>query len=213
MAPRRAKLFEHFGVTQVFDIGANEGQFGLELRRYGFHGRIVSCEPLSSAFGVLRREARGDPRWTVLQVGIGDRDGEARINIAANSASSSLLPMLPRLSSAAPHASFVGVEAIQVITLPTLLEGYGDSTAGTFVKLDVQGYESRILEAARAVLGNMTGVQLEMSLAQLYESEALFPEMLDFMGREGFVLMGVEPGLSDPVSGRLLQMDGIFFRD
>jgi hypothetical protein len=79
--------------------------------------------------------------------------------------------------------------------------------------LDVQGYESRILEAARAVLGNMTGVQLEMSLAQLYESEALFPEMLDFMGREGFVLMGVEPGLSDPVSGRLLQMDGIFFRD
>ena len=52
---------------------------------------------------------------------------------------------------------------------------------------------------------------MEVSLAPIYEGEALFPEMLDLMMSKGFQLMALNPGLTDYVSGQMLQADCIFF--
>ena len=43
------KVLEVGTIDMVFDIGANEGQFSKEIREYGYAGKIVSFEPLSSA--------------------------------------------------------------------------------------------------------------------------------------------------------------------
>lgn len=51
-----------------------------------------------------------------------------------------------------------------------------------------------------------------MSLIPLYEGEATFVEMLDLMADNGYQLMSLENGFADPVSGRLLQVDGVFYR-
>jgi FkbM family methyltransferase len=42
-------MLSHHKVNTIFDIGANEGQFGVLLREIGFEGKIVSFEPLSDA--------------------------------------------------------------------------------------------------------------------------------------------------------------------
>ena len=53
---------------------------------------------------------------------------------------------------------------------------------------------------------------MEMSIEPLYINEMPYLEMLGYLAGMGFTLASIEPGFGDPVSGRMLQMDGIFFR-
>jgi len=55
-------------------------------------------------------------------------------------------------------------------------------------------------------------VQLEMSLLPLYEAAPSVREVLEFMGRHGFHLVGIAPGIAAQ-SGLLLQADGLFAAD
>ena len=98
-----------FEIDLVLDVGANKGQFASEIRHCGYAGRIVSFEPLSQAHGELLQSSAGDPMWdTYPRCALGDHDGEAEINIAGNSHSSSIMPMLESHLNAAPESAYEG---------------------------------------------------------------------------------------------------------
>jgi len=199
-------------IDLVFDVGANFGQYATSLRECGYRGRIVSFEPLTSAFSRLEANAKADPLWEVVNIGLGDRDERATINIAGNSQSSSLLEMLPAHLKSAPVSAYVGKEEITVSRLDSVFSKYHRRGDRTFLKLDAQGYERKILEGASRSLTDIQGIQLEMSSEPLYSDEMPYLEMLGYLAGIGFTLASIEPGFGDPESGRMLQMDGIFFR-
>jgi hypothetical protein len=80
------------------------------------------------------------------------------------------------------------------------------------LKIDVQGYEPQVLAGAVELLPKLTGLQLELSLAPLYEGERGFSEMIDLVEREGFTLHDLNPCYSDSKTGRTFQVDALFFR-
>ena len=207
---RRMHLLAEHRVDLVLDIGANIGQYATQLRDLGFTGHIVSYEPLSSAFRDLERHAARDAKWHVVHAGLGPEAGAATINIAGNSQSSSLLPMLEAHVSAAPESAYVGTETITVQTLAMALDTCRALGARPFVKIDAQGYEKPILDSDP--LDRVVGLQLEMSLVPLYAGECVMTEMIEHLATRGFELMSLEPGYADPHTARLLQVDGIFFR-
>lgn len=209
---RMLRLFEQYRVRQLFDVGANVGQFGAFMRKSGYLGKIVSFEPLSQAFAHLQQQSAGDPNWTVVHMGLGDYSGEANINIAGNSESSSFLKMLPLHTTTMPSSSYVGSETVQIRTLDDVLDQYTDPSLPLFVKLDTQGFEKKIVQGARRSLPRICGFKLEVSVDPLYEGEALLPEMVEFMSDHGYQLMGVEPGWSSEATGQMLQLEGVFFR-
>src|SRR4051812_7639733 len=94
---RLAMMLASNGVDVVFDVGANVGQFAQSLREAGYHGGIVSFEPLSAAHAQLLRASKGDVDWQVApRMAIGDHEGEIEMHISGNSVSSSALNMLDR---------------------------------------------------------------------------------------------------------------------
>ena len=109
---RLNKLLDHYQVDVILDVGANAGQFAKELRATGYVGRIVSFEPLSSAYAMLKTAADADQNWLAVNIGIGSEDTEAEINISGNSYSSSFLEMLPSHEASAPESGYVGSERI-----------------------------------------------------------------------------------------------------
>jgi FkbM family methyltransferase len=209
---RRVKLINHFKINKIFDIGANTGIFALTMRAAGYSGKIISFEPLTSAFKVLKKNSDKDSNWQAVNVALGSHDEERMINIAGNSESSSLLQMLPDHSSSAPKSAYTGKEKITVCKIDTLFNNYYHDGDQILLKIDTQGFEKEVLDGAMQSLSKITGIQLEMSLIMLYEGEMLYMDMISFLKEKGFKLFSLENGFSNPATGQLLQVDGLFFR-
>lgn len=210
---RRKQLLESYAIDTVLDIGANTGQFARQLRDYlGYAGRILSFEPLSTAFAALKAGAEGDPAWQVFNFALGDAAEKREINVAGNSYSSSLLRMLPAHLQSAPDSRTVGKETIEIRTLDSLFGELCKAARNLYMKIDTQGYESKVLKGAENSLARIDTVQMEMSLVPLYEGELLLNEMCALLSGRGYTLVALENGFSDPASGQLLQVDGIFHR-
>jgi FkbM family methyltransferase len=210
---RLARFLRIHGIDTILDVGANTGQFGSSLRAAGFHGRIVSFEPLRDAHEELVRASRGDPNWDVApRAALGGRDGEVMLHIAANSESSSILSMLDSHEQAAPQSKYIGAEKVPLYRLDSIVDRFLSRDSRVLLKIDVQGYEARVLDGAPELLQRVTGVQLELSLLPLYAGQELMPEMVERMRENGFELWSLTPNFVDQSNGRMLQFDGLFFR-
>lgn len=207
------RLLAAHGIDLVLDVGANVGQFGRYMRRdVGYSGRIISFEPQSAAFGQLRKESEGDPLWDVYNFALGESEGRAELLIAGNSGSSSLLTMLPLHIKAAPDSAYVGSEMVEVKRLDAIFDSLCDGATRIFLKVDTQGFELPLLRGGAESLQRIDLVQLEMLLSPLYRDAALFGELHDFMEARDFHLISLLPGFTDPATGRLLQVDGVYRR-
>lgn len=196
----------------VIDVGANVGEYALTLRSHGYHGRIISCEPLPTAFRRLSTRAASDPGWDALPIALGEEPGSLSLNVAGNLASSSFLPMLDRHSRAEPNSAYVSALPVEVRRLDVVVAPYLDPASRPFLKIDVQGYEDRVLRGAGSLLDRFVGIQLEMSLVPLYANAPSMCALVDTLAQHGFALAAVEPGFEDHATGRLLQIDGLFVR-
>jgi len=202
-----------FKIDLVLDVGANRGQFGTDIRQGGYMGKIVSFEPLSQAHRELLSAIAADSMWEAYpRCALGDHSGEVEINIARNSFSSSILPMLESHKTGAPESEYEGKEIVSITTLDAVAGRYLMDARSPFLKIDTQGFEWLVLDGARNTLPKIKGVLVELSLVALYSGQHLWREVIDRLEAEGFTLWGFKPGFSDQVSGRSLQVDGIFYR-
>lgn len=210
---RRKRMLAFYAIDTVLDVGANAGQFALQLRRdLGYTKRILSFEPVSSAYELLKTSATGDPNWETFHCALGDNEGQQTINIAGNSFSSSLLDMLPAHERSAPESKYIGREVIEVKTLDSMFSALCKPGARVYLKIDTQGFESKVLKGAESSLAKIDLVQMELSLVPLYKDELLFSEMYQLMCEKGFGLVAVDSVFSDPGSGQVLQVDALFHR-
>lgn len=212
---RTIRLLQHYRVDYVVDVGAHDGEFATSIRQLGYTGKIISFEPLPQPFEVLRRKAAADANWDVYRHAIGDATGEVTINVSGNAGmSSSVLPMLDTHLTVAPDSRYVATETVRQVRLDSLLPQLGVGAGHrTFLKIDVQGYEGAVLEGASGLFADaaILGMQLELSLTPLYAGAMTYREGLERAEDLGMILMGLDPVFSDPKSGRLLQVDAVFF--
>jgi FkbM family methyltransferase len=206
-------LLDKHEVDLVFDIGAHVGNYANALFARGYRGRIVSFEPGTVARGELIRAAESNSRWEVAErYAIGDHDGEIEMQMSVDSRTNSILPVLETCVEAFPGARRVTSERVKMRSIDSIFSEYIGHSQAPFLKLDVQGYEDRLLAGAERSLPKIRGIQIELSLAPLYEGQLLFPEMLERLNSLGFELFALLPGFTDHRTGKLLQLDGVFFR-
>jgi FkbM family methyltransferase len=208
---RLVRFTEFAGIDTVLDIGANVGQYSSLLRSAGFEGRIISLEPMSGAYAVLERRAAKDPNWVTINAGAGAEDGLGLINVSENSYSSSLLDLTETHLGAAPASRVVSHEKVQLTTIAQLIADHGIDPTRTLLKVDTQGFEDQVFEGAGEHLARFRGVQVELSMVELYRGQRLYQELTSDLGELGFQLWAFETGIADD-HGRLLQVDGLFLQ-
>ena len=199
------------GIEVVFDVGANDGHFGLWLRERGYRGRIVSFEPIRAVFDILKARADEDGDWEVHPVALGEQPGKAVINVAKLSVFSSLLPQRDAATAFDPGATHARTEEVAVATLDQFAPDY--ASRACFLKSDTQGFERQVLLGAKATLPILQGVQLELPIIQFYSGVWGISEAINFMSTEGFVVAQIHPvnyHPADPVSW--VEADCVFRR-
>lgn len=207
-----ARIADNSGCSMVLDVGANEGEFVQELRRHGYSGDVISFEPRSAAFHQLEQCTFHDSRWVAERVALGAERGNVRINISGNGVSSSVLPMQSLHLDAAPDAAYVATEEVPQDRLDDLVLSHLPDEAQLLFKLDVQGYEAAVLEGAPEVLRRTVALQLELSLAPMYNGQADWRQLMSDLRRLDFELWTLEPVLTDQRTGRTLQVDVVMQR-
>lgn len=198
------------GVDVVVDVGANAGQYGEQLRELGFTGRLVSLEPVAEAYADLERRAAADGAWEAVRVAASDIDGEIALNVTGDSRSSSVLPRNERFADKAGWAPKES-RRVPARRLDGLVEELLRPHERAYLKLDVQGYERTVLDGAGGALARFDALELELSVAPLYEGQPSLAEMLPLLARHGFKPVCMEPILLDD-DGLLMELDGLFAR-
>lgn len=205
---RRARLLQNYGISLTLDVGANAGQYATELRNLGYASRIVSFEPLTSAYRQLSAAAKGDPLWQTRHYALGTEDAAREIHVAGNSQSSSFLEMLPAHIRAFPDSEYVESENVCIRRLDSVFHEIAGPEDRIWLKIDTKGFEKMVINGAENVLPRIDVIQAEVSLQP---GEATLADFVQFMAGKGFALMALA-FLGDSVTSHLLQTECIFHR-
>lgn len=208
LSHRLARTLRAIGASTVIDVGAHRGDFAIALRRNGFKGSLLSFEPDDRSFPELKARSERDPLWSAFKYACGSRDGEALLHLSQNEVSTSLAPATELHVRSAPTSVQRGTQQVQVRRLDHWMAEHGlTAFESTFVKIDVQGSELAVLEGLGSTLGQLAGLQLEVSFRPLYTSGAHYLEVLSHLDRLGYVPTSVAPVFLDAASGICLQAD------
>jgi FkbM family methyltransferase len=203
---------ETAAIDLVVDVGANRGQYATDLRRAGYHGRIVSFEPLVAPYGLLAAASAPDPDWECARLALGRRSGTAPMNVAEDTWNSSIFAVGERHVRAVPDSRTHGAEQVLVDRLDRRWPSLRRDARRPYLKIDTQGAELDVLRGATAALDDFGFVEVELSLLPVYDSAPLFADMLSFLMRHGFAPIAFEGVLDDVDTGEMLQVDAIFRR-
>ncbi|HSC44506.1 MAG TPA: FkbM family methyltransferase [Candidatus Acidoferrum sp.] len=204
----------------VFDIGANVGTMTRVFAELG--ARVVAVEPNADcARHIERTTERG--KVEVVQAAVGEKDGEAVLNVSDRKDKMSSLSEKWREAVTRENRDYEGMwkreVTVPMVTLDSLIERYG---MPTYIKIDVEGYEEQalkglsrcptlvsfefnrvFLEAALGALENPIFVEAEFNYTLV---DPVKFELREWVGREELkeriLGLGDGPGLGDVFARR-----------
>lgn len=199
------------GIKTVLDIGANTGQFSSAVRAVLPEATIYAFEPLPDCYEELKRRLANHGRFHGFCVAVGDTEGTAEFWRCRFSKSSSILPMADLHRRAFPWTASTLRTTVPVATLDSYA-GKLDLKHTVLLKIDVQGYEERVIRGAAHVLDQVDLILVEVSFQPLYEGQGRFEDVYSLLSRSGFSYCGNMDQLFSPLDGRVLQADAFFVR-
>lgn len=197
----------------IFDVGANIGMSAQSYLNKGFQSTIYSFEPVSHLFEKLKQEAIKTPNWKAINIGIGDKKEQLKIHVSGgHGGASSFLKMTEDLKRIAPDQEVVRDELVNIDTLENFYRDNKMTSEQIFLKIDVQGFEMKVLKGAIGIMDKILAIKIETSIVKQYENESDIFEILPYLLKMGYSMYKFEDGWRDPNTKELLQTDIYLFR-
>ena len=176
----------------IIDAGANVGEYTERLLKYFDEKSIYSFEPLSSTFRTLKCNL-GESRAKLINMALGEKD---EMGIIYYDKDDSTLSSLYQRDLRQYNTELTKTEEIQITSLDSFCEKEGINHI-SFLKMDVEGNEIRLLKGASNLLNNLAidFIQFEFGGANV-DSRTFFRdfwEMLhdryefNYIMRDGFI--------------------------
>jgi FkbM family methyltransferase len=198
----------------IIDVGANTGQFARWISSFFPNAKILSFEPLPQPFQELNSWAQTqDKRVILFNQAIGDTAGEAEIFLHEDhTPSSSLLQTTPLSAQYYPILEKQRRITVRKTTLDGALAHILPSLSPPIlIKLDVQGYEDRVIAGAAQTFKTASACMIEVCLDILYEEQADFKRLIIALDELGFQYAG-NVDQTYGRDGHCISLDAIFVR-
>jgi FkbM family methyltransferase len=208
---RRAKLAGVKPAT-VVDIGANIGQFSVASKHLFDAVPVYSIEPDPKVAAALARNlGYKSGQDFVFNIAVGDIEGKCEFNVNYDSQNSSILSLGADRIRSFPRNVVREIISVPITTLDILFfERKIDEPV--LLKIDVQGYEDRVLAGATEFIRKVRWVIIEVSFFNLYEQEANFKNLISMMHQFGFEFSRPLNFHFSPDSNEIIEMDALFVR-
>jgi FkbM family methyltransferase len=194
----------------IFDVGAHVGNTAKEYRHFFPKANIYSFEPFATSYQKLQQKHRKDTRVFVQNLAVSDISGELVLNINADAATNSVLPIAAegkicwgdRLRS---EATLV----VQSVSLDDFCEQQGIQHID-ILKLDLQGHELAALIGTTELLKKQAIdlIYFELLVSKSYEGQPQLHEYLNLLEKFGYQLLNFYSPICKGI--QLIQCDLIF---
>lgn len=202
-------LLHRYKPATILDIGANDGHSVRLFREIMPDVTIHSFEPLADCFAKVSAELKRRPPGKAHNFALGNTNETTTIHRSDYTPSSSLLPMDELHRKEFPHTANSTEETIEVRRLDDVAAALS-LTAPIVAKIDVQGFEDRVIQGGADTLKQAAAIVVELSSYSLYEGQGAFRDVLDQLDALGFDFRGTVDQMFSPQDGRILQFDGLF---
>jgi len=208
IAPDFVDVMNEHDINVVLDVGANDGDYGREIRDRGYKGLIVSFEPNPKVYDRLKALIASDSNWLAYPYALGEEDGEAQLSVAENDAMSSFkgLTEFGQDTGAKPTAT---VKA-KIARLDTFLNEHPELMKKVYLKIDTQGFEMEVLRGAGNMLTRIAAVQAEIALVHTYADELDWLAIVSWMRDQQFEVATAV--CNSAVGAQVREFDFVFVR-
>lgn len=169
----------------IVDVGANQGQFACASAWWFPAAEIISFEPSPSVFRRLERNTSRLGNVQRVNSALGASEGEIEFFENQYSHASSVLRTTEMLRSLRSEIGQVNRIQVKITTLDRFFQSTLPRQP-ILLKLDVQGFERKVLEGATKFLEAVDYLVFECSYREMYVGEPLFTEMFEFVTSLGF---------------------------
>ena len=168
---------------------------------------------MPEAFKELEDWAVGHDKVILFKVALGSSQGTAELYYHCDqSPSSSLLPTTTGCESTFSFTAKQKKVGVRVDSLDNIFnKGELDDAENILIKIDVQGYEDRVIKGGLGVLKKARACILEVSLDQLYEGQANMKDLTMMLYDLGYHYAG-NLNQSYGQDGRCIFLDAVFVR-
>ena len=199
-------------IRTVVDVGANKGQFAQRALKAFPQARLFCFEPVPAAVEVLEAWAAGEAnRVEVLPIAVGEEPGTVEMfHHLDHDPASSLLPTTAFNDDLYPQTRRQQAIEVAIRTLDEALAPFGLEDE-ILVKMDVQGFEDRVIRGGPKTFARAAACILEVSLDTLYEGQATFQDLNAALDAHGFRYAG---NLSQEIAadGHVIFIDAVYVR-
>lgn len=133
------------------------------------------------------------PRATILNEAVSDSERDIEFMVSSNNGESSSILDFAEHAQIYPSVKEAGRIKMQTISLPNMLTKYDlDANNYDFLAMDIQGAEMKALRGMTDIITKFKFIVLEVSIFELYKSQGLFNDIMDFLRSYGFSLIDME---------------------
>lgn len=200
------------GIRTVLDVGANNGQFAAQIRSTLPEAFIHAFEPLEDDYRRLQQRSARDRLFKAHNIALGDANQKVPFNQNQFSPSSSFLELGEVHRANYPFARRIEQVEVEMRRLDDVALEL-DLVQEILVKLDVQGFEDRVIRGGEAVLRKTRVVITEVSFQALYKGQPLFGDIHGQLSDLGFAQHGFLEQVRSTADDQVLSADAIYVRN
>ena len=200
-------------IKSVIDLGANKGQSSQKFSSIFPSAKIYAFEPTEGAYQKLSKLAQKNPLIIPFNLALGDEEKEIEFyEHLCYSQSSSILKNTKFHEADNPIVKEQKLVRIQQLTLDQVISSLPSPLEpDILVKIDVQGYEDRVIKGGIEVLKKAKVCIAEISVDVYYEEQASFEKIFDLLRQLGYSYFG---NLDQVISktGKIQYLDAIWLK-
>ncbi len=192
----------------IFDVGAHTGESALAFRKNFPRAAIHSFEPVSFIFEALRRNCQPHANIFCHHLAFGDKPGELRIALSGTDVLWTMNSLKSLANSSTPEEL---THAVKVTRLDDFCVIAGIKQVAV-LKIDVEGYESQVIDGARSLLreGHIAHLMAEVTLDPDDNQHTPLSGLERQLSEFNYSLAGFYEPSFDAGSGRMLFTNALF---
>ena len=166
-------------VDMLIDVGSNKGQFAILFQYFFPYAKIISFEPQKEFLKIQKKILVKNIKF--YSICLGNKNENGYLNVTKKKDSSSLLK--PNILKDSIYKVIKTIK-IKIRRLDDVLKIQNKDNI--LIKLDVQGFEKKVLQGSILNLKKIKYILIELSSSEIYKNQHTEKNVVNFLKKRNF---------------------------